>query len=198
MPSTPLAIPYDPDAWIHVPLDYEGTPWENAEEWAAWIAENATRGREGGPDLAQAVRAEASEIARFPAAHVTARFWHYPIDGDPTGMADLFVQERQDDGSPAEDLLPEPGFTLVDPVIDVIDAPGFGSAVRRLTLNAVLAAEDADPVMFPKAEWLGVTGRWVAYVVSGDHDVVQLRARLDDADALFAALPAAISESAGD
>ncbi|WP_127474081.1 hypothetical protein [Microbacterium sulfonylureivorans] len=196
MPSTPLSVPYDPDAWIHVPLDYDGTPWADAAEWAQWVAESATRGREGGAEIAEAIRAEALETARFPAAHVTARFWHYPVDGDPTGMIDLFVQQRDADGTAAADLLPEPGFTLVDPVVEPLAAPGFTSAVRRLTLNAVLPGEEAEPVLFPQAEWLGISGTWVAYAVSGDHDVAQLRARLDDGDALFAALD--IASEVGD
>lgn len=195
MPSIPLSVPYDPDAWIHVPLDYLDTPWADAAEWADWVADNATRGREGGAEILDAVRAEALATARFPAAHVAARFWHYPIDGDPTGMLDLFVQQRDADGTSAADLLPDPGFTLVDPVVESIEAPGFSTAVRRLTLNAVLPDEEAEPVLFPKAEWLGISGEWVAYAVSGDHDVTQLRARLDDGDALFAALDLAIEVS---
>lgn len=197
MPSIPLSIPYDTDAWIHVPLDYEGTRWRDAEEWAEWIAEAATRGREGGAEIAAAVRAEALETARFPAAHVTARFWHFPVDGHPSGMLDVFVQQRVPDGSQAVDLLPEPGFTLVDPVVEPIATDGFDTAVRRLTLNAVLPSDDAEPALLPKAEWLGIAGQWVAYVVTADHDVAQLRARLDDGDALFTALDLAREQARG-
>ncbi|QKJ20693.1 hypothetical protein [Microbacterium hominis] len=188
MPSTPFHSSYDPDRWIPVPLDYVGTPWADAQAWAAWIAQEASAGRDDAAELLPAIAHEAQTIALFPAAHVSFRFWHYPVDGEPTGFVDVYVQERDPDTTAPADLLPEPGFTAVDPVVEELDIATFPGAVRRLTLNVVLRDEESEPVLFPKAEWLGVRGRWVAYAVSGDHDVARLRERLDDIDALFASL----------
>jgi hypothetical protein len=188
MTATPLSIDYDPDRWIHIPLDYVDSPWTDAAEWADWLAERATKDRELGDAYRDAVRAEALATALFPAEHVSFRFWHYPLDGTPTGFADIYVQQRDDDGATPLDLLPPLGFTAIEPVVDDVDAPGMTRGVRRLSLGIALASEDAEPSLLPRAEWLGVAPGWVCYVVSNDHDAGQLTARLDDLDALFARL----------
>ncbi|MDY0910325.1 hypothetical protein [Microbacterium sp. CFBP9034] len=188
MTATPISIPYDPDRWIHVPLDYLATSWSDAGEWSRWIADEATRGRADAEEIAPLVHDQAMATALFPAEHVSARFWHYPVDGFPAGFVDIYVEARDDDGTPAAELLPEPGMTMVEPVIEPVPSDVFRDAVRRLTLTAILPEADADPVLLPKAEWIGAGDGWVGYAVSGDHDVARLNDRLADTDALFRTL----------
>lgn len=188
MPGTPMSVAYDADRWIHIPLDYVDTPWADAGEWSGWLADEATRGRPDADALRDAVAAEALAIALFPAAHVSLRFWHYPSDGAPTGFMDVFVQARDDDGTAPADLLPDPGFTVVPPVVEPVEAEAMPTAVRRLSIQATLPSPDAEPVIVPKAEWIGAADGWVVYAVSTDFDVNQLESRLADADALFAAV----------
>ena len=170
MPAVPMSVAYDADRFIHVPLDYLDTPWADAGEWARWLAE------------------EALATALFPAEHVSLRFWHYPSDGVPTGFVDVYVQARDDDGTMPEQLLPEPGFTAVPPVVEPVAAPAMPGAVRRLSLGAALPAPDAEPLLVPKAEWIGAASGHVVYAVSSDFDVAVLESRLADVDALFAAI----------
>ncbi|BDV29708.1 hypothetical protein [Microbacterium terricola] len=188
MTATRIRIPYDPATWIPVPLDYLGTDWADAGEWASWVAAEASRGRPGEAELAAAIEEHARSIALFPAEHVGARFWHYPADGVPTGFADAYVEARADDGIDPAELLPELGFTVVEPVIEPAHADAFDRAVRRLTLSAVLPDEDAEPTLLPKAEWLGIRDGWVGYLVSVDHDANALSSRLADLDELFRTL----------
>ncbi len=179
-------IAYDPERWIHVPLDYADTAWANAGEWAAWVAAAASRGRPEAEDLRREIESAARQIALFPAAHVSARLWHFPTDGDPTGFVDMYVQERSPDGTAAADLLPEPGFTVVDPVVEPFAATHMPDAARRLSLVAVLPDGRDEPALMPKAEWIGAAGGRIAYAVSVDHDTAALSARLDDIGAVFA------------
>src|SRR5690606_12519369 len=117
----------------------------------------ATRGRPDAKLITPVVRAAAREVALFPAAHVWGRFWHYPIDGVPTGFVDVYIESRTPDGTSAQDLLPDSGFTAVPPVVDELDVPGFGSAVRRRSLVVVLRNESDDEMAaMPRIEWLGV------------------------------------------
>jgi|GEM_PF-3172721 hypothetical protein len=189
---TLVDIEYDSNRWIRVPLDYVGTRWPDAASWADWLADEATRGRPDAETIAPLVRDSAQAIALFPAAHVWGRFWHYPIDGMPTGFVDVYVESRTPDGTDAADLLPDTGFTAVTPVLERLDVPGFTTAARRRSLVLVLRAEaDEDPVPMPRVEWLGVGHRWVCYIVTNDHDPAAANARAVDTDALFAALGAA-------
>ncbi|MBU4464916.1 MAG: hypothetical protein KKH75_03610 [Actinobacteria bacterium] len=183
--SARITIPYDPHRWIPVPLDYIDSPWADAGEWATWLADEALHGRENAEELYSAVRGEALATALFPAAHVSFRFWHYPDDGQPSGFVDAYVQARRDDGTSAAELLPELGFTAVQPVVEDARAAHLRAAVRRLTLGVALPSVDAEPALHPRAEWLGYTDHWVCYLVSTDHDVAQLNSRLSDIDALF-------------
>lgn len=188
MPALSHSFTYDPDRWIHVPLDYAGTSWTDAAAWAQWLSSEATNGREDGELFGPAVRRQALAVALFPAAHVSARFWHYPIDADPSGFVDLYLQARTDDGAPPADLLPDTGSTAVEPVLEQLAIPAFHASVRRLTLGVVVPEGDAEPVLLPRAEWIGTTPQWVCYARSVDHDVDQLESRLADIDALFAAV----------
>lgn len=189
MPAVPFSVPYDPDRWIHVPLDYVDSPWADAGEWSDWVADAALRGRDGADALYDAVREEALSVALFPAEHVSFRFWHYPQDGEPSGFADVFVQAREDDGTAPADLLPELGMTAVTPAITDLAAPGQRAAVRRLSLGIIARPGTQDePMLVPKAEYLGVTEGWVSYAVSVDYDVNELERRLDDLDSLFAGI----------
>lgn len=188
MPAVPMSVAYDADRFIHVPLDYLDTPWADAGEWADWLAEEAMRGRRDADELRAAVAEEALATALFPAEHVSLRFWHYPSDGVPTGFVDVYVQARDDDGTMPEQLLPEPGFTAVPPVVEPVAAPAMPGAVRRLSLGAALPAPDAEPLLVPKAEWIGAASGHVVYAVSSDFDVAVLESRLADVDALFAAI----------
>lgn len=188
MPAAPMSVAYDSDRWIHVPLDYLGTPWADAGEWAGWLADEATHGRRDADALRAAVAEEALATALFPAEHVSLRFWHYPSDGVPTGFVDIYVQARDDDGIDPAELLPEPGFTAVPPVVEPVAAPRLRAAVRRLSIEATLPSPDAEPLLAPKGEWIGVAAGWVVYAVSTDFDVVPLESRLADIDALFAAI----------
>ncbi|MFL2000223.1 hypothetical protein [Microbacterium sp. A1-JK] len=181
-----VEVIFDNDRWIRVPLDYADTPWRDAEEWADWLAESATSGRPDAETVAPLVRSGARAVALFPAAHVWARFWHYPIASIPTGFADVYVQSREPDGTDAEDLLPDPGFTALDPVVEVFSIDGFISAARRHSLPLVLRSEDdAEPAVLPRLEWLGVTPEWVCYLVTNDHDPAAIADREADVEALF-------------
>lgn len=196
MPAAPFELSYDPDRFVHIPLEFEGTPWRDAEEWAAWAAETATEGRDGAEALVGPIRDSALALALFPSDRVSFRFWHYPIDGEPTGWVDVFVQARDDDGTPPAELLPEVGFTAVPPVVEPVVAPHLRDPVRRLTLGIVLPdeapddvpADDVEPVLVPKAEWIGVTPHWICYARTTDHDVSQLSRRLADVDALVSGI----------
>jgi hypothetical protein len=185
---SPLAFPYDPDTWVDVPLDHLDGRWSDAASWAQWLADEATRGRPDAAELRDIIAEQALAVATFPAEHVSARFWHYPVDGSPSGFVDLFVQARARDESTIADLLPDPGFTVVTPVTADVGGTLFDEAVRRLTIAAVLPSEDAPPVAVPRAEWIGVRGEWVCYAVSRDHDAQALAARLEDIDDLFRAV----------
>lgn len=194
---TQVEIGYDTDRWVLVPLDYADTQWENAQEWADWLATAATTGRDDAQTVAPLVYSSALEVALFPAAHVWKRFWHYPIDGVPTGFVDVYVQQRVDDGASAEDLLPETGFTAVTPNVERLDVPGYASAVRRHSLVLVLRSEDDEqPAVMPRIEWLGVTTEWVSYLVTNDHDPAAANERAADVEALFEAISSASPDEA--
>ncbi|WP_404431227.1 hypothetical protein LG299_13840 [Microbacterium lacus] len=188
MTATRIRTPFDPEKWIPIPLDYLDTEWANAGEWAASIAEEASRGRPGERELAAAIEEHALSIALHPAEHVGARFWHFPTEGVPTGFVDVYVEARADDGIDPADLLPEVGFTVLEPVVEQVVGDFFPRAVRRLTVNAVLTSDDAEPTLMPKAEWLGIREGWVGYLVSLDHDTNALSSRIEDIDELFRTL----------
>jgi hypothetical protein len=186
---TLVDVEYDSNRWIRVPLDYVGTRWTDAASWADWLADEATRGRPDAETVAPVVRDAAQAVALFPAPHVWGRFWHYPIDGVPTGFVDVYIETRTPDGTDAADLLPDTGFTAVTPVLDRLDVPGFAAAVRRRSLVLVLRHEsDDDPVPMPRVEWLGIGPQWVCYIVTNDHDPAAANARAADTDVLFAAV----------
>lgn len=194
---TLVDIEYDSNRWIRVPLDYDGTRWADAASWADWLADEATRGRPDAEVVAPIVRDSAHAVALFPAAHVWGRFWHFPIDGMPTGFVDVYVETRTPDGTDAADLLPDTGFTAVTPVLDHLEVPGFTSAVRRRSLVLVLREEaHEDPVPMPRIEWLGIGPRWVCYIVTNDHDPAAANARAIDTETLFVAVGAAAGTAA--
>lgn len=186
---TELEVAYDSDRWIRVPLDYTDTPWSDAAGWADWLADSATAGRPDAETVAPLVRSGALEVALFPAAHVWARFWHYPVNGVPTGFADVYVQRRDPDGTPAQDLLPDAGFTALDPVVEALEIDGYVSAARRHSLPLVLRSEDdEEPAVLPRLEWLGVTDEWVGYLVTNDSDPAAISEREGDVETLFRAM----------
>ncbi|WP_419818436.1 hypothetical protein [Glaciibacter flavus] len=196
-------IGFDPDVWVRVPTDWQNEAWPDAAVWAAWVAEELTRARENAAHWNEVLREEAARIAGFPADRISARFWYFPIDGEPRGWVDVFVQRRDADGTDAVDLLPDAGATLIEPAIDLVDDEGFTSAARRLTLvplgESSLGAGRSG--ILSKAEWTAVAGDWIVYLVSFDTDPRRLTARLLDIETLLgginpevlAALPEAAS-----
>ena len=194
---TLVEIEYDSHSWIRVPLDYVGTRWTDAVSWADWLADEATRGRPDAETVAPVVRDAAQAVALFPAAHVWGRFWHYPIDGVPTGFVDVYLESRSPDAADAADLLPDPGFTAVTPVVERLDVAGFTTAVRRRSLVLVLRGEaDEQPVPMPRVEWLGIGPEWVCYLITNDHDPAAANARAVDTEILFAAFAEAARAAA--
>lgn len=197
---TKVEVGYDTDTWIRVPLDYTESRWRDAAEWAEWLAASATDGRADAETTAPLLRASALEVALFPAPHVWARFWYYPVDAVPSGFVDVYIQRRDPDGTPAEQLLPDPGFTALEPVVEHVDVPGYTSAARRHSLVLVLRSEeDEEPAVLPRLEWLGTTDEWVCYLVTNDHDPAAIGERADAVEALFRATAnAAPDESTGE
>ena len=195
---TAVEIEVESDRWIRVPLDYADTQWDGAAAWAQWLADAATRGRPDAELVAPVIVEAAHAVALFPAAHVWCRFWHYPIDGVPSGFVDVYLETRTPDGTDAAELLPDSGFTALDPVVEDLDVPGFASAVRRRSLVLVLREEsDAEPAVMPRIEWLGVGPQWVCYAITNDHDPASANARAADTDRLFAALGEAAQAASG-
>lgn len=196
-----IEVDYDTDVWIRVPLDYIGTQWADAHEWAVWLADTATAGRANADDVRDGIRDTALSIALFPAAHVWGRFWYFPIVGDPAGFVDVFVQERTFDATPAADLLPELGEVALTPVVDELTVAGFATAVRRRSL-VVIPRDDEDPAALARVEWLGVAEQWVCYAVTEDASLERSNEREPHIDFLFhsfgaAALDAAWNEGNG-
>jgi len=185
-------ISFDSDRWVRVPVAFAGEQWASGDEWAEWIADELTQGRESAAEFRDPLRDQAAAIAAFPTEHVSARFWFFPVDGDPAGWVDVYVQLRDRDGADASALLPEVGRTLIEPAIEALAVPSFDDALRRLTLAPIGAGDDDDPESRPgilaKGEWVAVSGDWAVYLVSVDDDPRRLTLRLDDIDALFAGI----------
>lgn len=190
-------IGFDSDRWVRVPTDWAGEPWSGAEEWAEWIAAELTDGRPDSARWRPVLQHEAATIAAIPAEHVSARFWFFPIDGDPRGWVDLYAQLRDGDEADASALLPELAGTLIDPATDVLEYPGFSSAVRRLALLPLgeAALGEGRSGILAQAEWSAVAGDWVLYLISIDSDPRELTLRLDDIDTLLAGVdPSTLAE----
>lgn len=190
-------ILFDPDRWVRVPTDWASeTQWPDAEAWAQWIADELTRDREHGTAIRPAVQEEALAVAAFPSEHVAARFWCFPVDGEPNGWADVHVQYRAHDGTDAAELLPPVGETVVEPVLTALEDTAFERAVRRLSLVPLGEAElgAGGSGVLAKGEWLAMGGDWVVYVRSVDADARALTRRLADIDRLLAGVdPAALA-----
>ncbi|MFF2369850.1 hypothetical protein [Agromyces sp. NPDC058110] len=202
MTTTAFPISFDPDRWIRVPVAFADEQWADGAEWAEWIADEVTQGRESAEDFRDPIRDQAAAIAAFPTEHVSARFWWFPVDGDPAGWVDVYVQQREHDGTDAASLLPDAGRTLIEPALEPFTGP-FDDAVRRLSLAPVAPAADAGaeagPGVLAKAEWVGIAGEWAVYLVSVDEDPRVLTRRLDDIDALFAGIdPRSATAPVGD
>lgn len=196
-----IDVDFDPDLWIRVPLDYADTRWGDASEWAAWLAETATAGHPTAAAMRDEIRDTALSIALYPAAHVWGRFWFYPIDGDPSGFVDFYVQQRVADGTPAEELLPELEPVALTPVVDPLVVEGFTSAVRRRTL-VMVPRDDSEPAAMPQVEWLGISEQWVCYAATKDVSPERSNQREPHIDFLFHSFGAAALdatwESGGD
>ncbi|KQM84312.1 hypothetical protein [Agromyces sp. Leaf222] len=195
-------ISFDSDRWVRVPVAFADEQWASGDEWAEWIADELTQGRESAAEFRDPLRDQAAAIAAFPTEHVGARFWFFPIDGDPAGWVDVYVQRRDHDGSDAAALLPDAGATLIEPAVDALAVASFDDAVRRLTLSPIAADDDAGPEARPgilaKGEWVAVSGDWAVYLVSVDDDPRRLTFRLDDIDALFAGIdPRGVAAASG-
>lgn len=192
-------ILFDPDRWVRVPTEWADEQWPDAAAWADWIADELTHDREQSAAIRPAVRDEAFAIASVPSDHVSARFWSFPVDGEPNGWVDVHVQYRPADPTDAVDLLPPVGETVVAPVIVELEDTAFDRAVRRLTLvpldESVLGPGRMG--VLAKGEWLATTGDWVVYVRSADADARALTRRLGDIDRLLAGVdPAALAAGA--
>ena len=194
-------ILFDPDRWVRVPTDWADEQWPDAAAWADWVADELTRDREQAAAVRPAVHDEALAIASFPSEHVGARFWSFPVDGEPNGWADVLVQFRRADGTDAAELLPPAAVTVVEPVLTDLEGTAFDRALRRLSL--VPLGEAALGVgregVLAKGEWLAVAGDWVVYVLSTDADARALTRRLGDIDRLLAGVdPAALAALAAE
>ena len=132
---------------------------------------------------------------------MSARFWSFPVDGEPNGWVDVSLQYRPADPTDAADLLPPLADTVVEPVVVDLEETAFDRAVRRLTL-VPLGESVLGPGRFgvlAKAEWLAITGDWVVYVRSADADARALTRRLGDIDRLLAGVdPAAVAGALGE
>lgn len=195
-------ILFDPDRWVRVPTEYADEQWPDAAAWAEWVADELTRDREHAAATRPAVHEEALAIAGFPAEHVGARFWFFPVDGEPDGWVDVYLQFRPSDrAAPAAlaavvQLLPPLSDTVIEPAVTELDGTAFDSAVRRMSLvplgESVLGAGRSG--LLAKGEWLAVTGDWVVLLVSADADARALTRRLGDIDRLLAGIdPAALA-----
>lgn len=188
-------ILFDPDRWVRVPTRWADEQWSDAAEWAAWVADESTRDREHAAATRPAVHEEALAVASFPSEHVAARFWLFPVDGEPNGWVDVFVQFRPADDTDAAELLPFLPDVLIEPAVLELEDTAFDRALRRLSLVALgepaLGAGRAG--VYAKGEWLATSGDWVVYLFSGDADARALTRRLDDVDRLLAGVdPAAL------
>ncbi|UOQ91049.1 hypothetical protein MUN74_09220 [Agromyces endophyticus] len=193
-------IVFDPDRWIRVPVDWTDEQWPDAESWASWVADEVTRDRGTADDLIAAIRDQAVAVATFPTEHVGARFWYFPVDSDPRGWLDLYVQRRDPDGTTARELLPGLDRTLIDPVVDELEGEVFDDFARRLSLVPLGERQlgEGHSGILAKAEWLAITGGWVVYGISVDDDPRWLTQRLADGDRLVAGMDqAALAALAG-
>ncbi|WP_156891477.1 hypothetical protein [Agromyces subbeticus] len=186
-------IIFDPDRWVRVPTDWADEQWSDAAEWAEWVADELTHDRASAAAYVGALRDQATAIATFPNEHVSARFWFFPIDGDPSGWVDVFVQRRDIDGADAASLLPPVGVTLIEPAVLELEDVAFESAVRRLTLSPIDEQPgEVPPGILAKGEWSAVTGEWAVYLVSIDGDPRVLTRRLADIDRLLGGIEPAV------
>ncbi|SFR84993.1 hypothetical protein SAMN05428970_3095 [Agromyces sp. CF514] len=202
MTTNAFPISFDAERWIRVPVAFADEQWASGAEWAEWIADEVTQGRESAAGFRDPIRDQAAAIAAFPTEHVSARFWWFPVDGDPAGWVDVYVQQRDHDGAAAASLLPDAGRTLIEPAVEPLTGP-FDDAVRRLSLAPVAPAVDAEPDARPgvlaKGEWAAVVDDWAVYLVSIDEDPRVLTRRLDDIDALLSGIdPRAAAAMDGD
>ena len=101
--TSTFPILFDPDRWVRVPIDYADEQWPDAAAWAEWVADELTRDREHAAATRPAVHDEALAVAGFPAEHVGARFWFFPVDGEPDGWVDVYLQFRPADGAAPAD-----------------------------------------------------------------------------------------------
>lgn len=190
-----FAISFDTDVWVRVPVDFSGEQWSDSAEWAEWVADAATRDREADTEMHEALRAGAQAIADFSTQRVSARFWHYPVAGEPGGWVDFYVQRVSPTTADAEALLP-PSTAAIEPMIVPLVDTEFESAVRRLGLIAVSADANDDSgivgtagaAMIGIGEWSAVAGEWAVRLVAGDSDVAALGERVGDIDRLLAGI----------
>ena len=200
---TVVQIPYDTELWIRVPLEWSREPWDGPAEWSEWLAEEATRARDGAEPYVEAIRAHALAIAGYPSEDVAARFWHFPIDGDPAGWVDVFLQRHGLDRAVAAEMLPELDRAVIEPAVETFGVTDFDSAVRRLSLLPFDGSDSSQdegmetPGIMAKGEWLAVSGEWLVYLVTIDADPRGLTQRLGDTDRLIAGLdPAVMTQEA--
>ncbi len=187
MPA-PLDLAFDPERWIPVPVSFADTPWPDAGAWADAVARAASSGQPAEDELRARIDEAARLVASFPTEGVAVRLWHYPTDAPPTGFVDVSLVERPPGEEALPDLLPDGGFTVSEPVVERIETAHLDDAVRRLSLNAALADGREEPGLLAKAEWIGVAGEMLVYLVSADHDVAALQSRLGDIDRVFAGI----------
>ncbi|KRC60820.1 hypothetical protein ASE14_07565 [Agromyces sp. Root81] len=195
---TIVQIPYDTERWIRVPVEWSREPWDGPAEWAEWLADETTRARDGAEPYVEAIRDHALAIAGYSSEDVSARFWYFPIDGDPAGWVDVFMQQHGHDGAVAAEMLPELERAVIEPAVDALEVTDFDSAVRRLSLLPFTGSDSggadgtATPGIMAKGEWLAVSGEWLVYLVTIDADPRALSQRLGDTDRLIGGLDPAV------
>lgn len=179
MMRAPITV--DPGRWIRVPLDFAEERWEDAAAWAVWVSAAAV------PDDAErreGIRALALAIAELDSSRATARYWHFPDDGEP-GMA-LDVHLAVDDGA---GLLPEPADrVVVEPLETAVEVPGFSRAARRRSLVPAGDSTDGDAPVLALVEWAAAVDGIVVGMMATDTDPARLHRLIVDGDALLAGL----------
>lgn len=172
-------ITVDRDRWLRVPLDFTDEPWPDQLAWARWLAIET---QPEAPERRERIERLALALAALPSAGVSARYWHYPCDGEPGPALDVAVS-RPD---PVRLLRPVPPRAVVEPMELPLELPGFDAAARRRSLLAT--GDQPDGPVLAVVEWAARVDGVVVDMLAADTDPARLSRLVVDGDALLAGL----------
>jgi hypothetical protein len=183
---TSYAFDYDPALWIDVPLDFAGTQWGSAEEWANDVARQITVGAPEPLSVREAYAETALEVARLEVAGAADRFWYFPVEASFVSVVNCFVVPRELIGAEAtiEQFAGSDEESLTVPSIELLDSAPFGRVALGLTTSAITGSDD-ERVVVGQARLVGEAEDHVFMLEVLDRELGRIAVMLDDMTTLF-------------